>query len=181
MSFFSRIIDPVDADRERVARKYQFTADSRAWLVPLAIGAALLLGLAGCSLFGEEDFDGLAPGTFRMEAEGETIEGTATFYPNIDQGFSEAQIILETSGGSSLGFGSDQFLTAEVGDAVTPRANYRPSNGGHYLRDEGTVRITYADSTRIEGTFRFRMLDRGGPLAVREITVEGGFNAPVEE
>ncbi|MEP0545388.1 MAG: hypothetical protein ABJF88_00490 [Rhodothermales bacterium] len=52
MSLFTRIIDPVAADRERVARKYQFTADSRAWLVPLALGAALLLvSLVG--LFGD--------------------------------------------------------------------------------------------------------------------------------
>jgi hypothetical protein len=39
----ARLIDPVDADRDRIARKYQFTADSRSWLVPLAIGAALFL------------------------------------------------------------------------------------------------------------------------------------------
>ena len=43
MSFLTRFIDPVDADRERVARKYQYTADSRSWLVPLALGGALLL------------------------------------------------------------------------------------------------------------------------------------------
>ena len=39
----TRLIDPVTADRDRVARKYQFTADSRAWLAPLGIGVALFL------------------------------------------------------------------------------------------------------------------------------------------
>ncbi len=44
----SRLFDPVDADRDRVARKYQFTADSRAWIIPLALGVAgLLIGLVG--------------------------------------------------------------------------------------------------------------------------------------
>ena len=40
---FTRLIDPVDADRDRVARKYQFTSDSRAWLAPLGLGVALCL------------------------------------------------------------------------------------------------------------------------------------------
>lgn len=48
MSLFSSILDPVPADRERVARKYQFTADNRAWYIPAALGVAgLLVGLIG--------------------------------------------------------------------------------------------------------------------------------------
>ena len=51
-NLLTRFIDPVDADRERVARKYHFTADARAWLVPLALGAALLL-VSLIGLFGD--------------------------------------------------------------------------------------------------------------------------------
>jgi hypothetical protein len=44
------LIDPVGDDRARVARRYQFLGDWRAWGVPLAFGAALflvsLIGLA---------------------------------------------------------------------------------------------------------------------------------------
>src|SRR5690606_584036 len=48
MSLFSSILDPVPADRERVARQYLFTADTRAWYIPAALGAAgLLVGLIG--------------------------------------------------------------------------------------------------------------------------------------
>ena len=145
-------------------------------LLPICLLALLL---SGCGLFGE-DLDDLAPGTFRVKADGENLEGVATFYPNADLEFSEAQVILETSRGDRLGIGSDDLLTAQGSDRTTPTANYRPASGGSYLREEGTVRITYADSARIEGTFRFRMLDRGGPLAVRELIVEGGFNATVQ-
>ncbi len=52
MSFFSRLIDPVDDDRARVAKRYQFTADNRAWYIPAALGVAgLVVGLVG--LFGD--------------------------------------------------------------------------------------------------------------------------------
>ncbi|MEL6772235.1 MAG: hypothetical protein AAFP18_14330 [Bacteroidota bacterium] len=37
------LLDPVDDDRDRIARKYQFPRDSRAYLAPLGIGAALLI------------------------------------------------------------------------------------------------------------------------------------------
>ncbi len=44
----TRLIDPVDADRERVAPRYRFTADSRAWMIPLALGVVgLVVGLIG--------------------------------------------------------------------------------------------------------------------------------------
>ncbi|MDX1530950.1 MAG: hypothetical protein R3362_05435 [Rhodothermales bacterium] len=43
MSLLTRFFDPVDADRDHVARKYQFTTDWRAWAVPLGLGFALLL------------------------------------------------------------------------------------------------------------------------------------------
>ena len=36
------LIDPVENDRDRAARKYLFPDDSRGWLVPLGIGAVLL-------------------------------------------------------------------------------------------------------------------------------------------
>ena len=36
------LIDPVPSDRDRAARKFLFPDDSRAWLVPLALGAVLL-------------------------------------------------------------------------------------------------------------------------------------------
>jgi hypothetical protein len=177
----TRLLDPVRADRERVAQRYRYTADARSYLVPLALGGALLIGFGGCGLFGEEDFGGLAPGTFRMEADGGSLEGVAAFYPNIDLEFSDAQVIMEDSRGSRLGIGSNDLLTAEAGDRITPSATYRPAEGGTYLHDAGIVLITYADSMRVEGTFRFEMIDRGGPLAVRELTVEGGFNATVKE
>ncbi len=149
--------------------------------MPRLACALLLLAalLSGCGLFGE-DFDDLAPGTFRMKADGEVLTGTATFYPNTDLQFSGAQVIMEASGGARLGMGSDELLTTEAGDRIIPSATYRPAGGGTYVHEEGTVRITYADSTRIEGTFRFRMEDDGGPLSVLEITVEGGFNATIE-
>ena len=46
-------LDPLDSDRERIARKYQLSGDFRWWVVPLGIGVACLalslLGLAGDS------------------------------------------------------------------------------------------------------------------------------------
>ncbi len=48
MSLFSQLFDPVDVDRDRVAQRYRFTADNRAWMIPLALGVAgLLVGLVG--------------------------------------------------------------------------------------------------------------------------------------
>ncbi|MEM9996855.1 MAG: hypothetical protein AAF809_04070 [Bacteroidota bacterium] len=49
------LLDPVDDDRDRVARKFQFPRDNRSYLVPLGIGAVMLLvalvfGLAGDGL-----------------------------------------------------------------------------------------------------------------------------------
>ncbi len=44
----SRLIDPVDDDRDRVAGRYRFLADSRAWMIPTALGVAgLVVGLIG--------------------------------------------------------------------------------------------------------------------------------------
>ena len=41
-------LDPVDSDRERVARKFQLSGDFRWWVVPLGIGVACLaLSLLG--------------------------------------------------------------------------------------------------------------------------------------
>jgi hypothetical protein len=42
-NFLSRLVDPLDDDRERVARKYQFTRDWRVWAVPAGAGAVLVL------------------------------------------------------------------------------------------------------------------------------------------
>lgn len=42
-NFFSRWIDPLPDDRDRVASRYRFTGDWRSWGVPLAIGGVLLL------------------------------------------------------------------------------------------------------------------------------------------
>ncbi|HYE96586.1 MAG TPA: hypothetical protein VD962_10285 [Rubricoccaceae bacterium] len=47
----SLFLDPAAADRERAPRKYQFTDDWRAWLVPVALGLALLV-LSLLSLLG---------------------------------------------------------------------------------------------------------------------------------
>ncbi|MEM1041567.1 MAG: hypothetical protein AAGI91_02965 [Bacteroidota bacterium] len=44
----TRLLDPVDADRDRVVRRYQFTADNRAWMIPLAVGVVgLTVGAIG--------------------------------------------------------------------------------------------------------------------------------------
>ena len=57
MSALTRLFfDPVDSDRDRAARRYQFTGDNRWWLVPMAAGAvalvlALVLGLGDVSRF----------------------------------------------------------------------------------------------------------------------------------
>jgi hypothetical protein len=42
-NLLTRLVDPVADDRERVARKYRFSTDWRAWAVPTGLGAALLL------------------------------------------------------------------------------------------------------------------------------------------
>ncbi|MEM6328162.1 MAG: hypothetical protein AAF791_13695 [Bacteroidota bacterium] len=43
MSAFTRFLfDPVDASRDRAASRFQFSGDTRWWLVPLGLGAALL-------------------------------------------------------------------------------------------------------------------------------------------
>ena len=48
MSFLSRLLDPVDDDRARVAKRYQSTADNRMWYIPAALGiAGLVVGLVG--------------------------------------------------------------------------------------------------------------------------------------
>ena len=51
MSFFTRLLDP--APRERVAGKYRFTDDWRAWVVAAGVGVALLL-VSLIALFGDD-------------------------------------------------------------------------------------------------------------------------------
>jgi hypothetical protein len=95
----TRLLDPVDADRDRVAKRYQFTADSRAWLVPLAIGAALFtLGTAGCDSGGTDeplpsfeelrrDFAGQPPGRGLVREDGDdAYETSAIHYTNREVG-----------------------------------------------------------------------------------------------
>lgn len=155
----------------------------------------LLVGcvLSSCSLFGGEDsggedFDDLAPGTFRMEADGEDYAGTASYFRDrfIGEGDSatalEPVLSLETERGDLMSMKGDALLNAEAGGDLDIHASFRPASGGVFTRRGGSVRIAYADSTRIEGTFRFRMEDIAmGCLGCRTITVEGGFNATVEE
>ncbi|CAN5492441.1 hypothetical protein BH23BAC4_BH23BAC4_01420 [soil metagenome] len=42
-NFLTRLIDPSPSDHDRAAQKYQYSRDARAWGIPLAIGAALML------------------------------------------------------------------------------------------------------------------------------------------
>ena len=147
-------------------------------LIPLLV----LCALSGCSLFGE-DYTDLAPGTFRMKADGKEFNGDATYHPNFDSEFSEALIFMKTSSDGELGISSDSFNGASPGDRIEPSsASYRPLAGEVFTRRSGSVEIVYADSSHIEGTFSFRMKDVAmGCLVCREITVSGGFNATLEE
>ena len=156
-----------------------------------ALPLFLLLFLAGCDTFGDSVndivFDNLAPGTFRMVADDEGRSGTARYYrdrfltPGDSTSRLEPLLSFETERGDRLSMKDDVLLNAEAGDQLDIDAGYRTVDGGVFTRRSGVAEVTYSDSTRIEGTFRFRMKDIAiGCLACRTITVEGGFNATVQ-
>jgi hypothetical protein len=156
-----------------------------------ALPLFLLLVLVGCDTFGDSVndtvFDNLAPGTFRMVADDEDRAGTARYYrdrfltPGDSTTRLEPLLSFETERGDRLSMKDDELLNTESGDRLDIDASYVTVDGGVFGRRSGVVEITYSDSTRIEGTFRFRMKDYAmGCLACRTITVEGGFNATVQ-
>ena len=150
---------------------------SYARLLPLALGYAL--ASAGCD---GVDVDDLEPGTFVIEAGGETYRGTATFEPRTS-GPAEldvATVFLTPREGRRylMAFASDAFLDASAGDRFVPEARFFPDDKSYIQDGEGAFRITAAEPGRIEGTFRFRMRDIStGPFQGRDLTVEGGFHA----
>ena len=149
---------------------------------PLA-GLALAAALAGCSAFGGDDYGDLAPGTFRFSADGETYTGAATFYPNTDRSFDDANLVLAAGDQAAMSFRTDDLLDASAGDKVVTLASLQRSGRSNYRSSRGIVRVESADGEHIEGRFRIRLEEGGvgGPLPAGDITAEGGFHAVLAE
>lgn len=144
---------------------------------PPSVVATLLVLLAGCSLLGE-DYSDLESGTFRLRGNGEEVTGEAFYEPAEDNPLRQASVLLAEGDDVRLQIETEELLTAEAGDELTPGAGFYPESGGTYARQSGTLRVTAVEAGRLAGTFRFRMKDISpGCLFCSEITVTGGFNA----
>ena len=149
--------------------------------LPLLAVPLAALALAGCSLFGGDDYGDLAPGTFRFSADGETYTRTAAYHPNTDTDLASASVLLSIAGGGLLQIRNDRLLSAESGSKFEPTVAFS-SNGYLYVGESGSVEVVSVGVDRIEGRFRFRLGETGsGPIRGSDITAEGGFYALLAE
>ena len=144
------------------------------------LAALVALTFAGCSLLGVGDdieVDDLAPGTFRFRAGDRTYEGAATYDPATDRQSDQAAVFLVPDQGTVMVILSDAFLTAQAGDRIAARVDFRPVSA-FYQAVSGSVEVTAASAGGIEGWFRFRLEDSStGPGQSPDLTAEGAFRA----
>jgi hypothetical protein len=149
---------------------------------PLAV-LVLTAPLAGCSAFGGDDYDDLAPGRFRLTADGRTYSGTALYYPNTDRPLADAAVFLTEEDRTVMSFRADALLNVSAGDRVVTLASFHSPSALLYQSREGEIRNTSVELGRIEGQFRLRLEENaiGGPFDAGDITAEGGFHATLAD
>jgi len=142
-----------------------------------SLGLVLLLAaLGGCDLLGD-DYDDLAPGTFRFRADGKVYTGTARFYPETGGYTNEPVVHLMSTDSIPFNIYSHDLLNATVGSRIEGEVSFRP-RAAFYGNTAGSVTITGTLDGGRAGTFRYKMVGLAfGALRSTRITVEGGFNA----
>ena len=141
--------------------------------------AFLAVAVAGCD--GVSDPDDLALGTFELSVGGGSSRGEARFYPRREFQLSPAIVTFRPCTDNPFFLESDGFLTAEPGDEVEPRVDYRPP-GRSYQLVRGTVEVTERTAEGVRGRFSLRLGDFStGPGTGGETTARGSFYAVVSE
>ena len=142
-----------------------------------SLGLVLLLAaLGGCDLLGD-DYDDLAPGTFRFRADGKVYTGTARFYPETGGYTNEPVVHLMSTDSIPFNIYSHDLLNPTVGSRIDGYAQF-PAYGYTFHNTSGSFIITDTTGGRRAGTFRYKMVGLAfGALRSTRITVEGGFNA----
>ncbi|MBE2186365.1 MAG: hypothetical protein IAE99_06300 [Rhodothermales bacterium] len=142
-----------------------------------SLGLVLLLAaLGGCDLLGD-DYDDLAPGTFRLRADGKVYTGTARFYPTSGFAYNPPVAFLMSRDSTSFLIRSHDLLNATVGSRIEGVARFYPG-AASFINIGGSVTITGTPDGGLTGTFRYQMKDIAtATFNNRVITVEGGFNA----
>lgn len=132
--------------------------------------------LGGCDLLGD-DYDNLAPGTFRFRADGKTYTGSARFYPETGGYTNEPLVHLMSTDSIPFNIYSHDLLKATEGSRIEGDVSFRP-RAAFYSNTAGAVTITGTLDGGLTGTFRYQMRDFAtATFDNRVITVEGGFNA----
>lgn len=131
--------------------------------------------LGGCDLLGD-DYDHLAPGTFRLRADGKTYTGTARFYPMIRYADEDPLVYLLSTDNIPFSVRSRDLLAATEGSRIEGEVSFRPG-ASHFVNESGSITITGISDSGLSGTFRYDMYNISLASASTSITVRGGFNA----
>lgn len=131
--------------------------------------------LGGCDLLGD-DYDNLAPGTFRFRADGKTYTGSARFYPETGGYTNEPLVHLMSTDSIPFNIYSHDLLKATEGSRIEGDVSFRPG-AAHFVNESGSTTITGTSDGSLSGTFRYNMYNISLASASESITVRGGFNA----